>query len=116
MRTKRTEWTVVDEPAAATKATKTKAAASGVRHVVTSVHASLATSTTVQTPLSIQLKDGSTVIATWAVAAGANGQGGVSLDDVCYPCSLSTAVTLEFSAAGVADSIQRITLGGYSTT
>jgi hypothetical protein len=104
-----------DTPAAATKATVTVAAApTGFKHVPIAVSATIACGTTAQTPLLVQLKDGSTEIAAWAVSAPANGMGGLAIGREELEGligSTATAMTLEFSAAGVTDSRQSVRLG-----
>jgi hypothetical protein len=110
-------WSVVHEPATATKATVTKAAGgAGVRHVCTGVQGSIACDSTPQSPLRLQLKDGATTVASWSVAATANGMGGVALDGLCIMGTANTALTLEFSSAGVAGSSETVTLFGFSVT
>ena len=109
-------WSDIHEPAAANKATKTKAApGAGKRLVITSIHGTIACGATAQTPIRLQLSEGATVIRSWSVAAPANGMGGVSIemDDNGLVLADNTAAKLEFSAAGVTDSVQSVAMGGY---
>jgi hypothetical protein len=110
-------WSVYHVPATATQATITKAAVSGYRHVCNSITATVAANSTAQTPLTVYLRDGATGAGTilWAgtVAAPANGLGGVCVGGLNIIGSENTAMTLEFSAAGVANSAQAVTLTGF---
>mgnify|MGYP000134267481 CR=1 FL=1 len=113
-------WTANHSPSAATQATTTKTAAAGTYHVCTSITATIACDSTVQTPIRVYLRNGATGAGTimWsaAVAAPANGIGGVAFSDLNIVGSVNTAMTLEFSGAGVTGSLQDVTLGGYSAT
>lgn len=114
-------WTSKHTPSTATQATVTKAAGgANVRHICNSITATIACDSTVQTPLLIRLRDGAAGVGTilWeaAVAAPANGLGGVCVTGLNIVGSVNTAMTLEFSAAGVADSQQSVTLSGYSAS
>lgn len=108
------EWTEKHVPAAATQATCTKAAP-GVtkRLVITGIHASIAASTTVQTPLLIELLQGSTQKLVWKAAAPANGMGGVALSGLKIVLPYNTACTLRFGGAGVSGSEQAVALVGF---
>jgi hypothetical protein len=113
-------WSVYHAPAAATKATITKAAGgTGVRHVATMISATIACDSTAQTPLNVYLRDGATGAGTilWAgtVAAPANGNGGVAVPLPNVAGTENTAMTLEFSAAGVTASVEAVTLCGFDT-
>ncbi len=72
------------------------------------------TDATAQTPVYIQLKDGSTVLDTWPVSAPATGQGGISQCDHTYIGTANTAMTIEFSAAGVSLSRESVSIQGYT--
>lgn len=119
-------WSINNVPAAATQATITRAAgAAGVRHVCTSVDATLIVPPTVNQPaIQINLRDGATGAGTilWSrrvgfgVAAGADGfEFKVSLAPLSIFGSAATAMTLEFSAAGAATTLQSVALTGYDT-
>ena len=114
------KWSVVHNPSTATQATITKAAgATGVRHVCTGITATIATGATAQTPITVYLRDGATgagtIIWTGTLAAPANSVGVIAITDLYLPGSAATAMTLEFSAAGVTASLQAVTLTGYDS-
>lgn len=110
-------WSTTHEPASATKATITKAAVSGYKHVCTGIIATVACSGAAQTPINVRLRDGATgagtVLAAFSVSAPVNGVGGIALTNIYIPGTTNTAMTLEFSAAGVTDSVQAVTLIGH---
>lgn len=115
------DWTVVHAPGAAAQATATKAAGgAGVRHVCTSISATIACGATAQTPLNVFLRDGVTGAGTpiWAasIAAPVNGTGILSFDGLSIVGSANTAMTLEFSAAGVAASVEAVTVCGFDVS
>jgi hypothetical protein len=112
------EWTAVHAPTTATQATITKAAGgAGVRHVCKVITATLACGATAQTPIQVYLRDGATGAGTilWAatVAAIANGFASILFDNLSITGSANTAMTLEFSGAGVAASQEIVTLAGF---
>jgi hypothetical protein len=112
------QWTSNHTPNAATQATITKTAGgAGVRHICYGITATIACGTTAQTPLTVYLRDGATGAGTvlWSatISAPANGVGGICITDLNIVGSANTAMTLEFSGAGVADSKQAVTLMGY---
>lgn len=117
------DWSVTHAPAANTVATASKAAgAAGVRHVCTSVSATIAggavapTATTV----TLQLRDGATgagsVVGSWTIGIEATAGRTVSLvlTGLNIVGSAATAMTLEFSAAGGLNTLESVTLSGYS--
>jgi hypothetical protein len=113
-----TNWTSYHVPSTATQATIAKAAGGlTVRHVCNSITASISCGTTAQTPIQVYLRDGTTGAGTilWAatLAAPANGVGGVSVSGLYLVGTANTAMTLEFSAAGVTSSQEVVTLTGY---
>lgn len=112
------EWSANHVPATATQATITKAAAgAGVRHVCNVISATVACGATAQTPIQIYLRDGATGAGTilWAasVSAPADGVGGVMFSDLKIMGSANTAMTLEFSGAGVTASQEVVTMAGF---
>jgi hypothetical protein len=114
-------WNISNRPAAATKATVTKAAgAAGVRHVVTGFAFTIACGATAQTPLQVDVIDGATGGTTrlfsGTIAAPVNGVGVVALSCLSLIGTAATGLTIEFSAAGVAASVQAVSLWGYSTS
>lgn len=107
-------------PAAATQATVTQAAgAAGVKNVATLLSYAIVTVGTAQTVISIALRDGATGAGTvlWSkqfiLPVNATVNESVSLPHV--QGSAATAMTLEFSAAGVAASLESVSLAGYTT-
>lgn len=114
-------WTAVHAPAAATQATISKAAGgAGVRHIATGITATIACGATAQTPINVYLRDGATgagaIIWAGAIAAPANGVGVITLTGLSIVGTANTAMTLEFSAAGVAASVEAVTLTGYDVS
>lgn len=114
-------WTEKHEPAAATQATKSKAAAAGTRHVCTHITAILSTTDTAQSSvIYIYLRDGATGAGTilWEmpVTASTNTTVGYAGPIPNIVGTANTAMTLEFSGAGVSNSKQTVTLVGFSTT
>lgn len=112
-------WQVNHAPAAATKATATKAAGgSGVRHVITGIYATLACDANAQTPLGVSLVEDAagTPVTLWSgvLAAPANGAGVIALSglNLVQPTADRT-LTLSFSAAGVSLSLEAVTLTGF---
>lgn len=107
-------WTVTTTASAAAQAVATKAAgASGITHVCYGIVASIACGATAQTPINIQLVDGSTTILSAEVSAPVDGCAILQLTNLHIPGSAATAMKLQFAAAGVAASIQSVTLIGY---
>ena len=111
-------WSVEHTPAAATQATISQAAAgTGVRNVCRSITATIAVQATVQTPIRVVLRDGATGAGTvlWSakLAAPANGVGVVSATGH-WVGSENTAMTLEFTAAGVASSEAAVAMSGIT--
>jgi len=114
------QFAVTNSPAAATQATISQAAgAAGVRNVATKVSFAISTVGTAQTVLSINLRDGATGAGTvlWTkqfiLPVNTTFSENVDLPDI--QGSAATAMTLEFSAAGVAASVQSVSLMGYTT-
>lgn len=118
-------WTVVHTPASATQATASRAAtANGGRNVCTSIDACfILPSGVTQVIIQLNLRDGASGAGTilWsrsfgfgAVATTSIAQQEVSLTGLSIPGSVDTAMTLEFSAAGAATTVQSVTLCGYT--
>lgn len=110
-------WSATHEPAAATQATCTKAATANVRHVCKVISVSIACGATAQTPISVRLRDGATGAGTilWSmkVSAPVNSSQVIYEPGLSIVGSVNTAMTLEFSAAGVAASEQTVNLSGF---
>jgi hypothetical protein len=123
MTTRPGDWSIWGSPAANTQATVTKAAGgAGVRHVVTSVSGTVTSTTTAPAGgrISLALRDGisgsGTLIGIWdlPVAAAANSGASFALSGLNIVGSPNTAMTLEFAAAGGANTFESVTLTGYS--
>lgn len=117
------DWTVTHLPAANAQATATKAAGGGtVRHVATSITASFVANTTAPAAsiVTVALRDGTTGAGTvlWqsrmVVQAVAGDWHTIALSDLNIVGSANTAMTLEFDAAGGANTVESVTLTGYS--
>jgi len=115
-------WFQTNTPATNTQATTSKAAGGGtVRHVATSVTWCFATDTAAGAgPFNINLRDGATgagtIMRTWIVDLPAieNSQC-QDLSGLNMTGSANTAMTLEFSAAGGAATVETVSFTGYST-
>lgn len=116
------EWTVNSSPAAGSVASAVKAAgAAGVRHVCTAIHASLAVATAITAAtFTVNLRDGASGAGTVlmsrrvrAVTADTNHLV-FELSGLSIFGTEATAMTLEFTAAGEATTLQDCTLVGYS--
>ena len=112
---------ITHTPVAATQATISQAAgAAGVRNVCTGISASLCTVGTAQAAaVQLNLRDGATGAGTilWSktFSCGTTTQVNVDLAGLNIYGSAATAMTLEFSAAGVAASFESVSLSGYIT-
>lgn len=106
-------------PAAATQATISQAAAgAGVSNVCTRIGASISTVGTAQTLIQINLRDGATGAGTilWSksVQLATNSMLSIDIQGLYIQGSANTPMTLEFSAAGVAASVESVQLGGVT--
>lgn len=115
-------WPVTSSPGANVQASATKAAgAAGVRHVCTGVSINLASGSVAPaaSQLTVNLRDGAsglgTILATWTIAipAAAGAFANIQLGGLNLPGSANTAMTLEFAAAGGANTFESVTLFGY---
>ena len=115
------QFAIVHTPVAATQATITQAAgAAGVKNVARIVSFSLCTVGTAQAAaVQVNLRDGATGAGTilWSMTISCG-----TTTAVCHSVALpdiqgsaATAMTLEFSAAGVAASFESVSLVGYTT-
>lgn len=113
-------WSVNHAPAAATQATIAKAAVAGKRHVCKCITATLACGATAQTPITVVLRDGLTgagpVLWAGVLSAPVNQCASIQLPGLSIVGSPNTAMTLEFTAAGVAASLEAVTLNGFDVT
>lgn len=117
-------WSVTHTPAANTQATITRAAgAAGVRHVVTSISARLiADAGSVSGTVQVNLRDGATGAGTilWSETLKVGGAGSLTAENAEIKLSglsifgtAATALTLEFSAAGGANTVESVAMTGY---
>jgi len=115
------EWTALHTPAAATQATCSIAAGgAGVRHVCRSVSMSYYGSGGAAGPTLVHLRDGATGAGTikrsWYLGtSAANIVDHVDLAGLNIFGTANTAMTLEFAAAGAANTFQQVSMSGYST-
>jgi hypothetical protein len=114
------QFSLFNAPAAATQATVSQAAgAAGVINVATNISFCISTVGTAQTVLSINLRNGATGAGTvlWTkqfiLPVNSTLSENIPLPDI--QGSAATAMTLEFSGAGVAASVQSVSLQGYTT-
>ncbi|MGH7744387.1 MAG: hypothetical protein ACREQ5_06135 [Candidatus Dormibacteria bacterium] len=110
-------WTLVNAPVAATQATATRAAgAAGVRHVLTSINASI-NATAAQGQVSVVVRDGATGVGTiiWEdrLSAVIGTDSRVSLSGLNIVGSAATAMTVEFTAAPAATNFETVSATGY---
>ena len=107
-------------PAAATQATVTQAAgAAGVKNVATGLSFNSTTVGTAQTVISVSLRDGATGAGTilWSTQfiQPVNNVFAMAVVLPHIKGTAATAMTLEFSAAGAAATLQSVSLQGYTT-
>lgn len=111
------QWSVQHTPAAATQATITKAAVAGSRHVCDSITVTIAAGATAQTPIQVVLRDGATGVGAilWSakLSAPVNSMADIELNGLSIPGTSGAAMTLEFTAGGVAASEQAVSMVGY---
>lgn len=118
------EWAVNHTPAANTQATITKAAgAAGVRHVCTSISATLiGLAASAEATVLVNLRDGATgagtILQSWRllVVGGAGSETGIALTGLNIPGTAATAMTLEFAAAGGASTFETVAMTGYDAS
>lgn len=119
------DWTALHVPAVNTKATISKAAgAAGVRHVCTGLTVVLAGDTTAPAAaqLTVALRDGGTGAGTilWqaiiTLPAVAGAMNGITRSGLNIRGSAATAMTLEFSAAGGANTFESVSFEGADIT
>jgi hypothetical protein len=113
-------WTLTSAPVAATQATATRAAgAAGVRHILTSIQASINAVAPVTVPLVIVVRDGTSGAGTilWQdrLTAVIGTDSRVSISGLAIVGSVATAMTIEFTAAPPATVFETVTATGYDT-
>lgn len=120
-----TVWELDEAPAANTQATETKAAgAAGVRHVATGIQCTLASNGTAPTAieLNVVLRDGAAGVGTiiWEISLSipntAGVVNGIALTGLWIVGTAATAMTLEFTAAGGAQTFEAVNIQGTSIT
>lgn len=114
-------WGITHTPAAATQATSSKAGIASTRHVCTSISFACMVDGTKQTAIQVNLRDGASGAGTILWSMTLLKQIGdaptvLALSGLSIAGSINTAMTLEFSAAGVAASLQSVSLTGFSLT
>lgn len=115
------EWAVNHTPAAATQATITKAAGgAGVRHVCKSITATfIGLAAAAEATVLVNLRDGATGAGTilWStrlLVTGTTGsETGVTISNLNIVGSDNTDMTLEFAAAGAANTFESVAMTGY---
>lgn len=110
-------WAVNHEPAANTQATIVKAAAgAGIKHVCTGFSATIAAGATAPSAVqvSVRLLDGAAVIwaGVFGLTATAGDRSGVARSGLWIVGTAATSMTLQFSAAGGANTYEAVTLEG----
>jgi hypothetical protein len=119
------DWTQVHFPASNTQATTSKSAgAAGVRHVCTGITVVLAGGTTAPAAaqLNVALRDGASGAGTilWqaviTLPAIAGAMNGIALSGLHIRGTAATAMTLEFSAAGGANTFESVSMTGVDIT
>jgi hypothetical protein len=115
------DWVAIHAPVANTQATATKAAAGlGKRNVVTGLTIVLAAGATAPTAVNVtvNLIDGASAgtaylwRATMSLPATAGAMNGIVREPIWIKGSPNTAMTLEFSAAGGANTIESVSMEG----
>lgn len=119
-------WSIVSTPAANTQATISRAAVASTRHICTSLSAVLtAPAAVVSGTVQLNLRDGATGAGTilWSQTLQVGGATSISADRAIIQLSglqifgsVNTAMTLEFSAAGGASTLESVSLTGYDVT
>lgn len=118
-------WTQIHVPSANTVATKSQGAGgAGVRNVVTMITAVIVATATAPTAVNVtvNLIDGATGGTTYlwrstlSLPGTAGETRGIALSGLWLPGSTNTATTLEFSAAGGANTIESVSMSGVLIT
>lgn len=116
-------WVTSHNPATNTQATCTKAAQANYRHVITKIVAKLAAgaaATTAAAPLVVNVRDSTTgagnVLFSFImnIPASAGAVDTFVLDDIQIEGVAGQAVTLEFAAAGGANSYESVVMFGVT--
>lgn len=112
------EWSITHTPALATKATASRAANASGRHVAKFYVACFGAGATGNIVLPVNIRDGATgagtVLWTIALAMQANGSNCFG-QEITLIGTTNTAMTIEFTVAGAANTQQVVSLCGYDT-
>lgn len=115
-------WTVNSNPGVGVQATATKAARAGCRHICTGITATLVGGTVAPAAVqaTLNLRDGATGTGTilWSAVLALPATAGssavpVQLSGLQILGSINTAMTLEFAAAGGANTFEAVSLQGF---
>jgi hypothetical protein len=113
------EWAIFHQPAVATRATISRAAVAGVRHVCKGFSAVLNCVAAVTVPLVINVRDGATGAGTILYTERITGLAGTTVrverSGLNLVGTANTAMTVEFAAAPAAGDFQCVNLNGYDT-
>lgn len=112
-------WSIQSDPAVNTQATITRAAGGGgIRHICTSIHATLSAGATASGIVKVYLRDGATgagaILWSGSLKVPVESTANISISGLSIVGSVNTAMTLEFSAAGGATTQENVSLTGYS--
>lgn len=116
------EWQLQNNPGANTQATASKAAGgAGVRHILRSFTISLSSTAAAASQQTVVIRDGAsgagTVLYTFSVAIPATADSGAvfGLSNLSIFGSANTAMTIEFTVAGGANTFETVSASGIST-
>lgn len=117
------QWTVVSTPAANVQATATKAGVAGTRHVCTGISLGLKSGVApAAVRVAAMLRDGASGVGAelWhgdlAIQAVAGAGDHIHITGLNIVGTAGNAMTLEFGAAGGANTFETVTLSGYDAT
>jgi hypothetical protein len=115
------EWAITHTPAAATKATITKAAVAGTSHVCKGISFTFNAIAAEAGTFLINLRDGAsgagTILQSWRVGPFAVGGSMIfGLTDLNIPGTAGNDMTLEFATAPAAGNFETVSLRGYDAT
>ncbi len=108
-------WTVVSTPAAATQASAVKVAGGAdIRHVCTGICASFA-GTAANAAVLVNILDGSNIVWSEYLIAVTNDVRSINILGLNIVGTPAASMTLQFAAAGIAGTLQSVTLIGFDT-
>jgi hypothetical protein len=117
-------FTASSNPAVATQATATHAAVAGKQHICNTIHCTLNAGTTapVATQLSVVVRDGAsgTGAILWATQMAIPATAGqasppVELSSLAITGTVGSAMTVEFTGAGGANTFETVAFTGFMT-